>query len=114
MCVLASLELFDAAGLDRLLRKQRLLTGYLEYLLHQLLGPKRMHILTPTDLSARGCQLSVVLEGVEARRLEHTLARRGIVVDVRGHITRCAPTPLYNSFDDCWRLVAALDELTPK
>jgi len=104
----ASLELFDRAGLDALLKKQRLLTGFCELLLGHHLGEKAV-IITPKHVSERGCQLSVVCQGKKsASELEHALALKGIVVDVRGHIIRIAPTPLYNTYTDVLKCVEAL------
>lgn len=113
----ASLELFDAATMVRCVRKQRLLTGYLEHLLLARLSPHRMRLLTPRALRERGCQLSVVFaahpDAASARVLETALARRGLVVDTRGAIVRLAPAPLYCSFADVLVLVQTLDSLLP-
>lgn len=104
----ASLELFDRAGIDALVRKQRLLTAFLEGLLKATF-PNNLTILTPTNVKERGCQLSLVFSGSKsARELEHLLALKGVIVDVRGHIVRVAPTPLYNTFADAVMLVEAL------
>ena len=56
---LASLEIFEEAGMEAILAKQRLLTGYLEALLNRRLGGK-LKIITPADPEQRGCQLSLV------------------------------------------------------
>lgn len=55
---LASLEIFEEAGMDALLDKQVLLTGYLELLLNKRLH-NALRIITPSDPEQRGCQLSL-------------------------------------------------------
>lgn len=88
--------------------KQRLLTGYLEALVHALLPG--VTLLTPANPDERGSQLSLDC-GRDARKLEHALALRGVVVDARGQIIRVAPAPLYNSYDDVRRFVVVLRDL---
>ena len=56
---LASLEIFEEAGMEAILAKQHLLTGYLEALLNTRLAGK-LKIITPFDPEQRGCQLSLV------------------------------------------------------
>jgi kynureninase len=99
--VLASLEVFDAVGMDRLRAKSIRLTGYLEALLDGL------DVITPRDPSRRGAQLSVRVSGAAdaARRLRF---EHGVIVDVRQpDVIRLAPAPLYNTFHDCWRAAEA-------
>ncbi len=98
----ASLEIFDAAGMDALVQKSKLLTGYLEFL---LLNGKRkdFRIITPADPAQRGCQLSIVMEK-EGKQVFDTLTQNGIIADWREpDVIRVAPVPLYNSFEDVWR-----------
>lgn len=54
----ASLEIFHAAGMDRVVEKQVLLTGFLEYLLMKDFK-KVVKIITPSRLQERGSQLSL-------------------------------------------------------
>jgi kynureninase len=96
--LLASLELFDQAGMDNLRSKSVLLTAYMEILLDEIMKEK-VTIVTPRDPKQRGCQLSLRVEGVESKHLEEDLRNEGVVVDVRGPIIRAAPTPLYNRFE---------------
>ncbi len=102
----AALRQFDRAGMSALRAKSVALTGFLERLLRVHLA-ERVEIVTPEDPARRGAQLSMVLrDGAGARaRLE----RAGVVTDFREpNVVRAAPVPLYNSFEDVWRLVAAL------
>ena len=53
--LLASLEIFNAVGMEQLRAKSLLLTGYLQLLLQHIDG---VTFITPTDPSQRGCQVS--------------------------------------------------------
>jgi kynureninase len=105
--VAASLEIFNRATMSRLRKKSMDLTGYLE---HLLLGhtpdtsqDKPFRIITPSNPSERGAQLSLLLKpGLLDKVLEH-LEANGVVVDERKpNVLRVAPAPLYNSFTDVW------------
>lgn len=99
----ASLELFAAAGMERLRAKSRHMTEWLARGIEERLGGV-IEILTPLDAQRRGCQLSLrVRAGHEqGRRLYEYLGRRGVVTDWREpDILRVAPVPLYNRFEDC-------------
>jgi kynureninase len=106
--LLASLELFDRAGMERLRLKSRVLTGYLEWLLRERHGDEVL-VATPSDPERRGAQLSLRFPEVDARAVVLTLRTAGAVVDFREpDLIRVAPTPLANSFLDCWRLADIL------
>ena len=106
--LLASLELFDRAGMDRLRTKSRVMTGYLEWLLRERHGDE-VSVVTPSDPERRGAQLSLRFPKVDARAVVLTLRTAGAVVDFREpDLIRVAPTPLTNSFLDCWRLADIL------
>jgi kynureninase len=97
----ASLDIFEAAGMDNLVQKSRLLTGYLEYLINQI-PTHKIRIISPNNPTERGCQLSIQVIG-EDKSLFHKLSAQGIIVDWREpDVIRVAPTPLYNSFEDVW------------
>jgi kynureninase len=107
-----SLGLFDRATIPALREKSRRLTGFLERLIDErnARSPKAVGVLTPRDHGQRGCQLSLVLPG-DARRAFAALQARGVVCDFREpNVVRAAPVPLYSSFHDVWRFVAALDD----
>lgn len=110
----ASLELFAAAGFPALCARSRELTGWLERLLDAQLGD-RIEILTPRDPDARGAQLSIRLREAcgSGRRLFDAILARGLICDWREpDVIRLAPAPLYNSFEDCWRAVDLIREIT--
>jgi kynureninase len=108
--LLASLPLFDAAGMPALRAKSVQLTGYLESLLRAQLADS-LTILTPADTEARGCQLSLRLRrtAAEARKVFDALAAAGFTGDWREpDVIRVAPVPLYNTFVEAWEFAAAL------
>lgn len=107
--LIASLQLFEQAGLERLRRKSVALTGYLEYLLDRLTPD--VQLITPRAAESRGCQLSVRIMGARGRgrRVFEALTARGVIADWREPDTiRLAPIPLYNSFADVFRGTEAL------
>jgi kynureninase len=58
----ASLDIFEEAGMEDLLQKSKLLTGYLFFILEEINSGKNiLRIITPTNAEERGCQLSVVM-----------------------------------------------------
>ncbi len=97
-CLRASLEIFDeAGGMATLVQKQRLLTGYLDFLLSDLPGDFA-EILTPRDAAFRGCQISMRVKK-DPEGLVKRLEAQGVFCDFRRPgIIRAAPTPLYNGF----------------
>jgi kynureninase len=111
--LLASLPLFDAAGLPALRAKSLRLTGYLEWLLRAQLADAAT-ILTPSDPEARGCQLSLRLRRspAEAHKVFDALAAAGFTGDWREpDVIRVAPVPLYNTFVEVWEFAATLGRL---
>lgn len=107
--LIASLALFQEAGMQRLRQKSLALTGYLEYLLDRLMPD--LELITPRAVDSRGCQLSVRVTGPHGRgqRIFDSLADRGLIADWREPDTiRLAPIPLYNSFADVLRGAEAL------
>lgn len=107
----ASLDIFAAAGMDRLRRKSERLTAYLEYLLQGMLR-ERIEILTPRSAADRGCQLSIRLQdpAVSMDAIQQRLRRSGVIADWRPpDIVRLAPVPLYNRYRDVFEAVRALE-----
>lgn len=110
LCVtalLASVEIFEEAGMERLRQKSLLITGYLEHLLREHLKD-HLKIITPQDPESRGCQLSLVFNK-DVEHVSNALKENGIICDVRKpSALRVSPTPLYNSFHEVWRFVSVL------
>jgi len=108
--LIASMSLFEDAGMDRLRQKSESLTAYLESLLVELLAD-HVRIFTPTDPNQRGCQLSLSLaQGREqGRAVFEGISADGVIADWREpDVIRVAPVPLYNSYQDVWRFVDIL------
>jgi len=108
--IIASLEVFEAAGFERLRTKSERLTMYLEMILEAMMPAGSYELLTPQAPCWRGCQLSLRLK-VDAKEMEELLDKRGVTVDVRRpNVVRVAPTPLYNSFADVYDFVVIFSE----
>ncbi|RFU26900.1 hypothetical protein B7463_g9450, partial [Scytalidium lignicola] len=109
-----SLEMFKQAGGMASLREKSLkLTGYLETLLMEHLYSSHPHftIITPSDPSQRGAQLSLKLEAGLLDVVMNELEKRALVVDERRpDVVRVAPAPLYNSFQDVFEFVTGFGE----
>jgi kynureninase len=102
--LLASLEIFQQAGIKNLLRKSIQLTSYLEYLLKQI-DPlsNTFIILTPANKNERGCQLSIFMKR-NGKKVFDTLTSAGVIADWREPgVIRVAPVPLYNTFENVFR-----------
>ena len=96
----SALTLFDEVGMPKLRSRSQRLTGWLRKQL-----PSWVEVMTPQD--AQGAQLSLRVE--QADVVQKSLQHEGVVCDVRKpNIIRAAPAPLYNSYEDAYRLVRAL------
>ncbi len=109
---LASLEIFNEAGMDAIGEKRDLLTAYLEFIIDDLSSRNKerctFELITPRDKSKRGAQLSIMAKG-QGKTLFEALTKEGVVADWREpNVIRIAPAPLYNSFEDCFRFGVAL------
>ena len=104
----ASLEIFEDAGMDELVLKSEKLTGYLEFIIEEInhklqTTNDKLEIITPKINSERGCQLSIIAHS-KGKSLHDKLTAAGVIADWREpNVIRCAPVPLYNSFEDVWR-----------
>jgi kynureninase len=106
----ASLDMFNEVGIDALREKSMKLTGYFEFLLNEL-NNTHIKIITPTNSSERGCQLSIQVKNAD-KSLHKKLTDAHIITDWREpDVIRCAPVPLYNTFEDVYRMVEKLKEI---
>ncbi len=107
--LLASLEIFQQAGVKNLRKKSLQLTAYLEYLLTQIDSQQQYFtILTPSVTAERGCQLSIYMK-YRGKEIFNALTKAGIIADWREpNVIRVAPVPLYNTFEDVFRFVEIL------
>lgn len=110
--LIASLALFDEAGIERLRQKSLAMNALLRREV-TLRFAEALQCITPPEPQRQGCQLSLrVRAGRDTgRRVFDTLQRLGIVGDWREpDVLRFAPVPMYNRFDDIARLIQALDQ----
>ncbi len=107
----ASLDVFSEVGMDALVEKSKKLTAYLEFIVEEINKQKGncLQVITPKE--NRGCQLSIVANGY-GKPLYNLLIENGVIPDWREpNVIRCAPVPLYNSFEDVYRFGAILTNL---
>jgi kynureninase len=106
----ASLDLFNEVGMDALRAKSKKLTGYFEFLINEIKNDK-IKIITPSNPEERGCQLSIQVKDAD-KSLHQKLTDVHIITDWREpDVIRCAPVPLYNSFEDVYRMVEKLKSI---
>ena len=106
----ASLDLFDEVGFENLREKSEKLTGYFEFLINEI-DSDDIKIITPKNPKERGCQLSIQVKNAD-KSLHKKLTENNIITDWREpDVIRCAPVPLYNSFEDVYKMVSILKEL---
>jgi kynureninase len=105
----ASLELFEASNMEQIRSKSIRLTGYLEFLLNQLINIP-FEVITPRKTDQRGAQLSLHFKE-RGKEIYEKMTQSGIVVDFREPgVIRVAPAPLYNSFEDVFNFYDTLKE----
>jgi kynureninase len=106
----ASLDMFEKVGMDVLLEKSKKLTGFFEYLVNQIASDS-IKIITPSNPNQRGCQLSVQVANAD-KNLHKKLTENNIITDWREpDVIRCAPVPMYTSFEDVYTMVNVLESL---
>jgi len=106
----ASLDMFAEVGMEALREKSEKLTGYFEFLINQI-DSDSIKIITPSNPKERGCQLSIQVRNAD-KRLHQKLTENNVITDWREpDVIRCAPVPMYNSFEDVYKMVSVLKEL---
>lgn len=103
---LASLDIFEEAGMKRIGEKRDLMTAYLEFVIESISEKNKdkvtFEIITPKEITKRGAQLSILVHG-QGKSLFDALSNEGVVADWREpNVIRIAPAPFYNSFEDCY------------
>ncbi len=118
--LIASLDLFDRAGIDHLRAKSLKLTSYMAWLIdqHNLARlpaanqANHIRIITPREDAHRGGHLSLAVPG-GGKAMLAKLRDAGVVVDFREpNVVRAAPTAMYNTFTEVHRFVNLLSTLT--
>ena len=89
------------------------MTAFLAFIIAEVAQHTCTHleVITPSDPSQRGCQLSILAHG-HGKALFNRITERGVVADWREpNVIRMAPVPLYNSFEDVWRFGQILTDV---
>ncbi len=106
----ASLQIFHEAGMSALRLKSESMTHFALQLLEDA-GLTGIRCITPSDPSARGCQLSLQMIKPDKRVFE-MLTARGVIADWREpDVIRIAPVPLYNSYSEIATFVTMLKDI---
>lgn len=97
----ASLDIFEEAGMNELIKKGQALGDYLVYILRSInkeLGEELIQLITPLD--QKGCQVSMMFNR-SGRDIYQYLMENGVSAGWREPaVLRVAPVPLYNNFED--------------
>jgi len=104
-----SLRIMGEAGIERIREKSIKITGYLMYLIDEMLGkvPYNYSIVTPREPERRGGHVGVAHN--EGWRINQALIARGVIPDFRPpNIMRLAPIPLYVTYLDIWKVAQHL------
>ena len=103
----AALDITAEAGMVALRQKSEKLTGFLAHVLAPFTD---IQILTPDDPNQRGSQLSLLVRKGGKDLFNH-LTDQGIIGDWREpDCIRLAPAPLYNTFEEIWRVGETLNQ----
>ncbi len=107
-----ALEIFAAAGFDRMLAKSKRMSEYLFFVLNHIREQnKKFTIITPQAEGQHGCQVSLSVHH-NAKAIFDTLMPLGIFADWREpNVIRIAPVPLYNSFEEIFIFADILHQL---
>jgi kynureninase len=109
-CHRASLDIFDEVGMKKLRAKSEVLTEFLFFLLTKI-ETLDFKIITPTEPSQRGCQLSLLFKN-KGKQVFEILQKNKIIADWREpNVIRIAPVPLYNSFEDVYEFYDVLNSI---
>jgi kynureninase len=108
----ASMNIFDQATMPRIRAKGDQLTSYLEFLLKENCAGL-FDVTTPefnSKKQTRGSMLSLQMKK-DPKPLVKIFGSKGVLLDFREpDILRICPAPLYNSYEDCFKLVKIIKE----
>ncbi|MDQ6764760.1 MAG: kynureninase [Verrucomicrobiota bacterium] len=100
----------EEAGLERMHAKSLAMTEFLMNAIDLELADLGFAIGTPREPERRGGHVSVQHENAQPICL--ALRARGVIPDFRKpDVIRFAPSPLYNTFGDCWEAVRQMKEI---
>ena len=102
----ASLDIFEEAGMERLIQKSKALSKYLFFILDEINksgAEDFIEIITPRNEDEHGCQISMLMLK-DGKKIYEELKKQSVIADWREpNVIRIAPVPLYNSFEDIFR-----------
>lgn len=100
----ASLAIFEEATMSLIRQKSEALTGLLAEIIRRLKESRaKIEVMTPTEPSQRGSQISLLVEGKGKVAFDY-LVENGVIGDWREpNCIRLTPAPLYNTFEEVWR-----------
>jgi kynureninase len=110
-----ALKISLEAGIERIREKSLTMTSYLIFMVDHVLSgdPYHFSIGTPREEEQRGGHIAI--EHQEAMRICEALRAQGVVPDFRPpNIIRVAPTALYNTYHDVWKVVHFLKEIVDR
>ena len=110
-----SLNIFIEAGMENIIKKRKLLTGYLEFIINLLIEKYSdsvpIRIITPSNDTERGAQISIAV-GKNGKHIFEQLSKKGVWGDWREpEVIRLSPAPLYNSFEEVFEFGKIFDEV---
>ena len=108
--LIGSLEMINAAGIERIREKSLRMTQFLMDLITCGLGEYGFEFANPLSDHRRGGHIALVHEA--ALQISKALRAASAVADFRPpDIIRLAPSPLYTSFQDCYEAISRLQQI---
>ena len=105
-----ALRPIEEAGVARIREKSIALTEFIIACVDEELSELGFQIGTPREANRRGGHVSIRHE--KAQPLSLALRARGVIPDFRRpDVIRFAPSPLYNTFTECWDALQLLREI---
>ena len=100
----------EEAGLERIRTKSVAITDFIIGAVDHELADLGFRIGTPREPKRRGGHVSIQHEDAQAMSL--ALRAHGVIPDFRKpDVIRFAPSPLYNTFAECWKAIQVLKEI---
>ncbi|MDF2627717.1 MAG: kynureninase [Symbiobacteriaceae bacterium] len=105
-----SLAIHREAGMEAIRAKSLDQTGYLMFLIDEILTPYGFTVGNPREAERRGGH--VALEHPDAVRICKALKAEGVIPDFRApNVVRLAPVALYNTYSELWQTVQILKRI---
>ncbi|MEP6927646.1 MAG: kynureninase [Ginsengibacter sp.] len=102
----ASLDIFEEAGFENIVKKGKKLSAYLLFILDDInasCSKKIIEVITPRNENEHGCQISILMLE-KGKEIFESLKKNSVIVDWREpNVIRLAPVPLYNTFEDIYK-----------